>query len=347
MSIKKKCFGVDSKGNHITEFTLENKNGFVAKIIDYGAILTSLQVPDKYGTLEDMVLGFDDISGYQTNEDYFGVTVGRNANRIAAGTFDINGCSYTLEQNEAGNSLHSGSEGYHNRIWSAKVLEETNAVAFFLHSPDGDQGFPGNFNVTVTYRLTDQNAVEIQYDGISDKDTIVNMTNHSYFNLSGKSGKTAMDHRLMIKASHYTPVDVKLIPTGEVLEVASTPMDFTCSKLIGSEIDSDFEQLKLTNGFDHNYCLDKTGNGIEKIAVLMEDISGRTMEVHTDCVGMQFYSGNFIKEKIGKQAVIYQKRCGICLETQYFPDAIHHNGFASPVLRAGEKYHTTTRYQFV
>ncbi|WP_099469728.1 aldose epimerase family protein [Konateibacter massiliensis] len=350
MSILQEGYGKTNKGEEISEFIVENKNGMQMHLINYGAILTKLFVPDQNGKLADVVLGYDNLEGYMDNPGYFGSTIGRNGNRIAGSKFEINGETYELDKNEGENNLHGGFDGYNKRVWDYTLNETENEVVFSLVSPDKDQGFPGEFKVSVAYKLTEDNAVSIQYKGISDQDTIANMTNHSYFNLAGHTEKSILDHMLWIKASKFVPVvDSTAIPTGELWDVAGTPMDFTKAKAIGDDVQADYEQLVFTGGYDHNYALDKDGKGIEKIAEVEDPKTGRKMEVYTDLPGVQLYVGNFINTSsgAGKEGASYQKRSGLCLETQYFPDAIHQAGFESPVLKAGEEYNTTTIYKFL
>lgn len=350
MSILQKQYGQTNKGEEVVEFILENGNGIKVHLINYGAIMTKLFVPDKNAVVEDVVLGYDSLEGYLGNPCYFGSTIGRNGNRIANAAFEINGVTYQIDKNEGENNLHGGFDGYNKRVWDFAVKEEENEVVFSLVSPDKDQGFPGEFKVSVTYKLTKDNAVSITYKGISDKETIANMTNHSYFNLAGHTSNSILDHILWIKASKFVPVvDSASIPTGELWKVEGTPMDFTSPKTIGKDIEADYEQLKFTGGYDHNYALDKAGKEIEKIAEAEDPKTGRKMEVFTDLPGIQLYVGNFINGDgdTGKDGIVYKKRSGLCLETQYFPDAIHHENFESPVLKAGEEYKTTTIYKFV
>jgi aldose 1-epimerase len=350
MSILKTSFGKTSTGEEIFQYTIENKNGIKACFINYGAIMTRLFVPDKNGELADVVHGYDTLEGYFNNPGFFGATIGRNGNRIANAQFQINGVTYQLDKNEGKNNLHGGFDGYNKRVWDAKENEQENEVVFTLNSPDGDQGFPGNFKVSVIYKVTNDNGVQITYKGVSDKDTVANMTNHSYFNLAGHTNDSILDHILWIKGSKFVPVvDSASIPTGEVASVKDTPMDFTEPKAIGKEIENDFEQLKFTSGYDHNYAIDKEGEGLEKIAEVKDPKSGRTMEVYTDLPGVQLYVGNFINgnAEACKDGIVYKKRSGLCLETQYFPDAINQPDFISPVLKAGEEYNTTTIYKFV
>ncbi|MBQ2916804.1 MAG: galactose mutarotase [Clostridia bacterium] len=343
-------FGIFENKN-VKMFTITNSNNTTAKLTNFGALLISLFVPDKNGKSDDVVLGFDTLEKYFTNDVcYFGSTVGRNSNRVKNASFNLNGITYSLDKNEREkNNLHSGFNPYNKRIWDYSVNENNNSVSFNLISPDGDQGFPGEFNITVTYALTDDNELKIEYNGKSNKDTIANMTNHSYFNLAGHKSGTAMNQNLWINADRFVEVDNELIPTGNLIEVINTPMDFTTSKKIGHEIDSDFEQLHLTGGYDHCYVINKTQNGIEKIAVLSDESSGRNMEVYTDAIGVQFYAGNFIENNkiVGKENCMYKNRSGICLETGFLPDSMNQENFVSPVLKANEIYSTTTIYKFI
>jgi len=337
------------KNSDIKLFTLVNSNGMTAELTNLGATLTSLLVPTADKKLVDVVLGFDNPEDYFDNPCSFGVTVGRNSSRIKQAKFSIDGTEYFLDKNEKSNNLHSGFNRYGTRIWDYEIDETSLAVKFSLISPDGDQGFPGNFKISVTYKLTEDNSIEIIYNGVSDKKTIANMTNHSYFNLNGHNSGTAMNHKLWIKASSYIPVDDESIPLGRLDSVINTPMDFTEFRTIGDDIDCDFEQLKLTRGYDHGFAIDKSEHGIEKIATLVGDISNIIMEVYTDCLGVQFYAGNYIEDvpQIGKDNCLYKHRSGICLETAYFPDAINQPNFVSPILNANEVYNTKTIYKFV
>ena len=350
MAIEISDFGKLENGNIAKVFTLKNSNNITAKLTNFGALLISLFVPDKNGNLADVVLGFDSLDKYvNDNIACFGATVGRNSNRIGTASFTLNGTVYNLDKNEGNkNNLHSGFNQYKTRLWDYNTNDENNSVIFSLISADGDQGFPGNFNVSVTYTLTDDNELKIDYEGISDKDTIANMTNHSYFNLAGHNGKTAIDEELYINADKFLEVDNESIPTGRMIDVENTPMDFRIPKKISLEIEDDFNQLKLTRGYDHSYVLNKPKGAIEKIATLSDLESGRSMDVYTDCVAVQFYAGNFIEDVkvIGKENCMYKNRSGVCLETGFLPDSINKANFDSPVLKAGEKYKSTTIYKF-
>lgn len=350
MSILQKSYGTTNEGEKITEFIVSNENGCTMHLINYGAIMSKLFVPDKQGNTDDVVLGYDDLEGYLKNPGYFGATIGRNGNRISSASFEINGVTYQLDKNEGENNLHSGFDGYNKRVWDFSVNEAENEVIFLLVSPDKDQGFPGEFKVSVSYKLTKDNAVSITYKGISDKDTIANLTNHSYFNLEGHTSNSILDHILWINASKFVPVvGSSAIPSGELWDVKGTPMDFTTPKTVKQDIEADYEQLKFTGGYDHNYVLDKKAMELTQIATVEAPISGRKMEVYTDLPGVQLYAGNFINgdQDVCKDGIVYKKRSGLCLETQYFPDAIHHENFESPILKAGEEYKTTTIYKFV
>lgn len=330
-------------------FTLVNSHGMTAKLTNLGAILVSLLVNDSNHNLVDVVLGFDEPEKYLNNNNcYFGSTIGRNSNRIKNAQFIIDENVYNLDQNEKSNNLHSGFNGYNKRIWDYEIDENNLAVIFTLNSPDGDQGFPGNFKVSVKYKLTDDNSLKITYSGMSDKKTIVNMTNHSYFNLNGHNSGTAMNHSLHINASKYVPVDNELIPVGKLADVKNTPMDFTDFRSIGERINNNFEQFKFTGGYDHSYVIDKKPRCLDKIATLIGDITNIKMEVYSDCLGVQFYAGNYIDSvpQIGKENSHYLNRSGVCLETGFLPDAINQPEFDSPILNAGTEYHSKTIYKF-
>lgn len=350
MSIEISDFGRCNDGSVAKLFTLTNSNNMSAKLTNFGAVLVSLFVPDKNGNLADVVLGFDTVDKYSTNHIcYFGATVGRNSNRIKDAKFTLDGITYNLDKNERNkNDLHSGFNPYNERLWNYKVNENTNSVTFSLISPDGDQGFPGEFNVNVTYTLTDDNEIKIEYNGICNKDTVANMTNHSYFNLAGHNSGTAMNQELYINSNKFIEVDNESIPTGNFINVENTPLDFRTSKKIERDINDDYEQLKFTGGFDHSFLINKSSDGIEKVATLFDEASGRKMDVYTDCVAVQFYAGNFIENNTvpGKENCLYKNRNGICLETGFLPNSINEPNFASPVLKAGKEYKTTTIYKF-
>ena len=335
----KKTFGVLPGGEQASLYTITG-GGLEAKITDYGANLVSLLVPDRNGKLDDVVLGFDDANGYANCTTYLGATVGRNSNRIAKAQFTLNGKTYTLEGNDNGNNLHGG-DCYCWRMWQVKA-HSASSITLALHSPNGDQGFPGNADITVTYALEAGGVLHIAYDGVCDQDTVFNMTNHSYFNLAGHANvDKAMDQILSMPARTYTVADAQSIPTGEMREVAGTPMDFRTPKPIGRDINEDYEALNLQGGFDHNFEV-----FCNPCAVLQDPVSGRIMSVVTDLPGIQFYAGNYLGKDVGKDGVLYTKRSGICLETQYYPDAANRPEWAQPVFKAGERYHSETKYIF-
>lgn len=344
--MKTRSFAQNTKGEAATLYTFENKNGMIMEVSDFGATLYALLVPDKDGNLCDVVLGYDNPEGYEgPSGTFFGATVGRNANRIGNASYVLNGKTYELDKNDGNNNLHSGLDFYSFRIWDVKNTTE-NSITFSLHSPDGDQGYPGALDVDVTYTLLDDNTLQIEYHGIPDADTIVNMTNHSYFNLNGHASGDVLKHTLWVDADHYTRANAESIPTGEITPVDGTPMDFRVKKEVGRDIDADYEAIIFGKGYDHNWCLNNNGT-FAKVAEINADVSGITMEVYTDLPGVQIYSGNFLVEELGKQGVVYKKRQGICFETQYYPDAINHDNFEGPVCKAGEVYKTTTCYKFI
>lgn len=344
--MKTRSFAQNTKGEAATLYTFENKNGMIMEVSDFGATLYALLVPDKDGNLCDVVLGYDNPEGYEgPSGTFFGATVGRNANRIGNASYVLNGKTYELDKNDGNNNLHSGLDFYSFRIWDVKNTTE-NSITFSLHSPDGDQGYPGALDVDVTYTLLDDNTLQIEYHGIPDADTIVNMTNHSYFNLNGHASGDVLKHTLWVDADHYTRANAESIPTGEITPVDGTPMDFRVKKEVGRDIDADYEAVIFGKGYDHNWCLNNNGT-FAKVAEINADVSGITMEVYTDLPGVQIYSGNFLIEELGKQGVVYKKRQGICFETQYYPDAINHDNFEGPVCKAGEVYKTTTCYKFI
>ncbi len=349
MSVTKYEFGVTKDQETVTMYRLQNHSGAYIEVLDYGAILRSVVVFDKEGSKKDVVLGYDKVESYENGTCFFGATIGRNGNRIANGRFVINGSEYQMAQNENGNNLHSGPNGYERRMWSVKEIdEEQNSITFGINSPDQDQGFPGNFDIAVKYEMSEDNELIIHYTGECDQDTVANLTNHSYFNLNGHEDGSNADLLLTIYADDYTPVqDSASIPTGEIAPVLGTPMDFTTEKPIGQDIDADFEQLKFTGGYDHNYVLNDYEPGVERvIAKVYSQKTGISMEVSTDLPGVQFYAGNFVEHEEGKNGAIYGKRSALCLETQYYPDSVNQENFQSPILRKGQSYNTVTIYRF-
>lgn len=346
MGIGKEKFGTMKTGEDIYLFTLENKNGMKAKITNFGAAVVALWVPDKNGELADVVLGFDKAEDYFSNPSFMGVTIGPNANRVGGAAFTLNGKEYRLSVNDGVNNLHSDMDGgYHKGLWTAEEVGDS--LKLTIEGKDGALGFPGNKKVTMIYTLTDDNELKLTYHATSDKETLLNLTNHTYFNLAGHDSGSIEGQFLRLYASHFTPVLPGAIPTGEIAPVAGTPLDFTEMKEIGKEIGADYEQLKLVQGYDHNFVIDGA-DGTMRQAAEAEDVkSGRRMKVFTNLPGVQFYAGNCIDEQMGKGGVRYTPRMGFCLETHYFPDNIHHPNFPQAVFGPGKDYEAETIYQFV
>jgi len=343
MGVKVTQFGRTVLGKDIKLYTITNSKGMEAAVTNIGACLVNLVVANDKGEFKDIILGYEGGEEYLVNSCFFGATVGRCANRTANAKFSIDGTEYKLAVNDNENNLHSDFyRGMHKVLWDAETGNDY--VKFSYHSPDMENGFPGNLDISVTYTLTEDNAIEISYEGISDKKTLINMTNHTYFNLSGHDSGSIEDTLLTICASNYTPVVAGAIPTGEIAPVGGTVMDFTSAKPIGRDIRADFEQLHLVKGYDHNYVVDDFTGSSKLIAVAEAD--GRRMEVFSDLPGVQFYAGNCISPQEGKGGAIYKERTGFCLETQYFPNSANDPAFAHPVFDAGEKYKTTTIYRF-
>lgn len=348
MAITRESFGAAERGEEITRYRITNGQGAYIEILNYGAILNKVVVPDKNGKMTDVVLGFDQLQPYFKNPSYFGGTIGRNSNRIADAEFCIDGTSYRLADNENGNNLHSGPVGYNLMVWEERqVSQQENAVTFGRVSPDQEQGFPGDLDITVTYSFNDHQEVKIEYRGESSKKTVINLTNHSYFNLAGQDQLDVRGTFVQIDADAFTPVDEKLIPTGEIRSVENTPMDFRAMKTIGQDLENDDEQLALGGGYDHNYMLNHYQKGkLRKAAEAFCEATGISMEVETDLPGIQFYTGNAIDRQIGKSEADYGKYSGFCLETQYVPNGVNDSAFEAPVFDAGEIYHTVTVYRF-
>lgn len=349
MAVTERIFGELSTGQDVRAFRLVNHSGAYAEVMDFGAILLKLCVPDRGGKLTDVVLGYDDVKQYEENGCFFGAVVGRNCNRIAGANFEIFGKKVQLTPNENENNLHSGPDGFEKKMWQVTdVSQEKNSVIFSRISPDGENGYPGEFHVSVKYEFTEENELRISYSGVSSQDTIANMTNHSYFNLAGEGSGSILDQTLTIHSQYYTPVaDAKSIPTGVYAPVEGTPMDFTHAKEIGRDIEADFEQLKLVGGFDHNYVTNSYAKGSRRpIAAAYAKKSGICMTVVSDCPCVQLYTGNFIVSEDGKNGHTYHKRDGFCLETQVEPDAVHVEAFHSPILEQGQTYTSFTSYAF-
>ena len=347
MSIKKAEFGKTKQGEVAYIYTLTNANGCEVRITNYGGIVVSLKVPDKTGKLADVVLGYETLDKYIEKSPYFGALIGRYGNRIGKGKFTLNGKEYTLAVNNGPNHLHGGIVGFDKVMWRAKEIRKPEGIGLELTylSKDGEEGYRGNLSATVRYLWTNDNELRIDYAATTDQPTVVNLTNHSYFNLTCKGD--ILGHELMIDADKFTPVDEGLIPTGELRNVAGTPMDFRKATAIGTRIEQQDEQLKFGLGYDHNWVLNRSGGSLRMVARVHEPTTGRVLEVHTTEPGLQFYCGNFLDGTItGKYGRVYQKRNGFCLETQHFPDSPNKPNFPSTVLKPGEKYASTTIYKF-
>ena len=346
--VTREAFGKTTNGIPVEIYTLTNANGIELRAMTYGAIITGLKVPDRSGHIGDIVLGFDTIDGYLKDASYFGGLIGRYGNRIAKGQFTLGGTTFTLATNNGPNHLHGGVKGFHKVLWNALQAEATEGVSvtFNRASPDGEEGYPGNLQVSVRYLLTDKNELAIDYRATTDKATPVNLTQHSYFNLAADSGDI-LGHELMLNASRYTPVDETLIPTGELSSVEGTPFDFQNATAIGARIDADHVQLRNGKGYDHNWVLNRTGAGLQRAAFVVDPKSGRTMDIATTEPGIQFYSGNFLDGTItGKGRQAYKYRAGFCLETQHYPDSPNHPDFPSTILQPGQTYASKTVFTF-
>ncbi len=348
-SIPAKSWGkVD--GKPVSLYTLKNSSGMEVTITNYGGTVTQVLVPDRNKKIGDVVLGFDNIEGYtaKVNTGYFGALIGRYANRIARGTFQLDGHEYHIPTNEGANMLHGGTRGFDKRIWQAKDVSSAGSPKLQLHylSPDGEEGFPGALDVTVTYTLTDKNELRIDYSATTNKDTVLNLTNHTYFNLSGPGSGSILDDKLTLAADHYTPVDKGLIPTGVIAPVAGTPFDFTKPTIIGGRIKASDEQLKFANGYDQNFVLTHQPGAMALAAKVEDSKSGRVLEVYTDQPGIQFYTGNFLNGTVHGIGGVYRFRSALALETQHFPDSPNHKNFPSTELKPGEKFHSSTIWKF-
>jgi aldose 1-epimerase len=341
-SITEKAFG-NFETKPVTEYTITNPSGMQVSIINYGGTVTKILAPDKQGKLADVVLGFESLDGYlQKGNPYFGSLIGRYGNRIANAKFDLDGKTYTLAANNNGNTLHGGNKGYDKVYWNIEKPAGDSSLKLTYQSKDGEEGYPGNLNIEVIYSLSSANELKIDYTATTDKATPLNLTNHCYFNLSGGSDSTILGHELLIKADRYTPVNDKLIPTGKIDPVKSTPMDFNTAKAIGKEIDS------VSGGYDHNWVLNKNGTALEQVATLYHAGSGRFMEVFTTEPGLQFYSGNFLDGTLTNtlHGQKYVKHAALCLETQHYPDSPNQPSFPTTILKPGETYRQTSVYKF-
>lgn len=348
-NIKNSEFGVLESGQKINSYRLANSNGMAVTIINFGAAVVKIEVPDRLGKIEDVILGYENLNQYVNDTSYLGAIVGRFGNRINKGHFSLDGKEFQLSTNESENHLHGGINGFNKAVWVPRIVEHHNsyAVEFDYISPDGEEGYPGTATIKVTYVLTQENSLQINYTAASNKPTIINPTSHCYFNLTGSPQNTILNHELMINADKFTPIDNSLITTGELKNVQNTPMDFRISKKIGDHIDENDEQLSKGLGYDHNWVLNDYNGNVQKAASVYEPNSGRFMQVFTDQPGLQFYSGNYLNEKIkGKYGINYKPRTGFCLECQHFPDSPNKKNFPSTILRPGEIYKQTTIYNF-
>jgi aldose 1-epimerase len=346
-AVSRQKFGTMPDGTGVEVFTLTNAHGVEVRAISYGGIITSIRVPDRHGRFADVVLGFDTLEGYLTAHPYFGAIVGRYGNRIGGAQFALNGRKYTLAANNGSNHLHGGVKGFDKFVWQAEPLPRGTGVVFSRTSPDGEEGYPGNLRTRVTYTLTDANELAIEYQASTDRDTPVNLTNHSYFNLSGHDAGDILGHEVTLHADRYTPVDSGLIPTGELVPVDGTPFDFRRPTPIGARIGQSHPQLVLGRGYDHNWVLNRRSEGLEPAARAHDPTSGRTLDVATTEPGIQFYTGNFLDGSVkGKGGTVYRHRTGFCLETQHYPDSPNKPSFPSTILRAGDEYRSRTVFRF-
>jgi aldose 1-epimerase len=346
MFLSEKPFGKTAANEPVTLYTLKNTQGMEVHIMNYGAIITKIIVPDKNEVMEDVVLGFENVADYIKDSPYFGAIVGRYGNRIAGGKFSLDGKSYTLAAQNNGQHLHGGLKGFDKKVWKT-IGKKDGSITLSYLSVDGEEGFPGNLEIQVTYTLNEDNAISMDYIAKTDQATVLNICNHSYFNLSGNAKRDVLDHVIQLNAPHFIPVDKVLIPTGEVKSVKGGPFDFTSPKKIGLDINAADEQIAFGSGYDHCYAFDKAPGAYGKIARVEDPISGRIMEVFTTEPGVQFYTGNHLNGRLtGKNGAVYTKRSGFCLETQHYPDSPNKPNFPSTVLRPGETYTSKTVYQF-
>ncbi|HYV82212.1 MAG TPA: aldose epimerase family protein [Pyrinomonadaceae bacterium] len=347
-SVTKQSYGKTAAGENVDLYTLRNSKGVEAKITNYGGIVVSLKVPDRNGKFDDVVLGFNDLESYLTkNDPYMGALIGRYGNRIAKGRFTLNGVEYKLAVNNGENHLHGGLKGFDKVVWNGRDMKTPAGPAVVLTylSKDGEEGYPGNLNVRVVYTLTNNNELKIDYSATSDKDTVTNLTHHSYFNLAGEGNGDILNHTVTINANRFVPTDAGSIPTGELKSVAGTPFDFLKATAIGARINQDDEQLKFGNGYDHTWVIN--GRGMRLAATAYEATSGRVMQVWTTEPGMQFYTGNFLNGTLtGKSGKIYARRTGFCFETQHYPDSPNQPSFPTTTLKKGATYKSTTIYRF-
>ena len=349
MAVKIQSFGKTENGVEVTLYTITNGGGTECSLIDLGAAWVTMKVRDRNGAFADVVIGYDNAEAYYHNPTSCGECVGRNANRIGGAAFELEGVRYQLAKNNNDNNLHSGSDKWVTHLFKGSLPdgEAGNSVRFTKFSPDGEQGFPGNLDFSVTYTLTEEDALRIVYEASADQTTVINPTNHAYFNLAGNGSGDILQQEVWINADAFTPADQWSIPTGEIRPVAGTPFDFTEKKKIGRDIGADYDQLKFANGYDHNFALNEQGTGLRHAALLTDPVSGRRMDVYTDLPGMQFYTGNGLKNTYpGKDGADYLPRTGVCFETQFYPDAVNKPDWQQPVFRKGEVYKSETVYSF-
>ena len=349
ISMKESIFGYTKEGKAAKRFTMSNSNGMEVEISDFGACILAIRVPDQDGVIRDVLLGYDDVAGYEDNSCGFGAYIGRSANRIGEAKVTLDGVTYELEANQKGiNNLHSGSNRSHYKLYSAKCGQEENSAYVELQrvSPHMEQGFPGNLTQSIRYTLNEENDLTISYRMVSDATTVINVTNHSYFNLGGYDSGTILDHELEVYADAFLLTDENLLPTGEIAPVEGTPMDFRTMHTVGERIDADYEPLRLAGGYDHNYNLPNDGKQ-KKAAWIRSPKTGIAMEVYTDLCGMQVYTGNFLNDRKGKNGVVHGKREGICFETQFYPNSCNEPSFPSSIFKAGEVLETATTYRFL
>ena len=349
VNVNKEFFGKTSDGANVDQYTLKNSNGMEVSVISFGGIITSLKAKDRDGKNEDVVLGFDNLGDYENKSPYFGALIGRYGNRIKEGKFSLDGVEYKLAKNNGENHLHGGLKGFDKVIWDVEVEVNKSSASLMLRytSMDTEEGYPGNLGVKVTYTLTNEDELKVRYEAETDKKTIVNLTQHSYFNLSAGLRKDILGHEITIAADYFLPVDMTLIPTGEIREVVQTPFDFREFKVVGDDIDLDDTQITYGNGYDHCWVLNNQDEGVRFVASAYDPLSGRLLEVFSDQPGIQFYSGNFLDGTLqSKEGGNYEFRSGFCLETQHYPNSPNQENFPSVILNPGEKYNSETIFKF-
>ena len=349
LKIEKKEFGTTEDNVTVYQFVLSNKNGMEISVINYGGIITSLKAKDRNGKYQDIVLGFNSLPPYEDENPYFGAIIGRYGNRIANGNFKLDGQSYKLDINNPPNHLHGGLKGFHKVVWNPKeILNDRNVSLELTYlSKHMEEGYPGNLDVKVAYTLNNKDELSVGYEAITDQKTIINLTQHSYFNLSGNFSNDILDHEIRINADSFLPVDETLIPTGEIRSVHGSPFDFRKSKLIGQDIDTNNKQIEFGKGYDHCWVINNQSNGLRSVATAYHSESGRVLDVYSDLPGLQFYSGNFLDGTLkSKKEGYYELRSGFCLETQYYPDSPNQENFPSVIIKPGEVYKSNTVFKF-